>query len=651
MNVRTRLQVSGVLPVLMALAVAATLAWVTTGVEELVVRMRAADSIVQDAFRLSAATFRFCRTPGSANRDMWIEFHTRIGTTLVRNRNAAIGQQDRVLFDEILDTHSAMRSIFGQMADLEMGQAEGKAGSSDSAGKMDSLQNELWARAALMAGGAGTLAANSHGRAIAIQEVAYLLIVGVTAVVAVLLALSASALGRRILVSIEELQTGTRAVQAGDLAYRVRVTGQDELSQLGEAFNRMTGELGQANSMLREEMRAKEETAQSLRNANVQLSESLSRLKRVQDEMVGQERLQALRQVSDGMVHDLNDTLMPVLGMSDYLLKYPDMLSRPDEVRECLTAIRESAGRASRVVRNLTEYFYPTGRQEAGNVNLTLVADEVLSLTEPMWKDRKMAEGVPIQCRKELAEIPLFLGGALDIREILMNLIVNAVEAMPKGGVFCVRTRRDGDVAVLEVEDTGVGMDADTRAHCFEPFFSTKGRNHAGMGLAVAMGCARQWGGTIQSCAASPGPGSVFTVRLPMRPKMPDARQSPQRKPARKLRILVVDDMPSVRSVVSRVLSHEGHVVETADRGQEALNRIAASSFDLLVLDRAMPDMSGDTVAAEVKRARPDTIVLMLTGFGDLMEQDGNRPVGVDLLLSKPVMADALLNAIAGLCA
>jgi len=229
---------------------------------------------------------------------------------------------------------------------------------------------------------------------------------------------------------------------------------------------------------------------------------------------------------------------------------------------------------------------------------------------------------------------------------MLANLIFNAVDAMPKGGTITVRARSDGAWARLEVSDTGIGMSDEVRQHCLEPFFTTKGQHGTGLGLSLVHTTVQRHDGTL-TIESEPGRGSTFIVRFPVHDEPAPAVASVE-SPAsvRPLHILVVDDDPVVRKSVVAQLNTQAHTVETASNGREGLDRFEAGRFDLVVTDRAMPEMGGDQLAATIQRSAPDTPVIMLTGFGDLMSARGEHPVGVDAVVSKPVTLAALTQAI-----
>ena len=279
-------------------------------------------------------------------------------------------------------------------------------------------------------------------------------------------------------------------------------------------------------------------------------------------------------------------------------------------------------------------------------MDLRRCIDEVVALTQPRWKSEALGQGVTIQVETDVLDVPVIQGDAAAIRELLANLIFNAVDAMPEGGTISMRARVDGGDVRLEVKDTGIGMTEEVRQRCLDPFFSTKGQRGTGLGLSMVHATVEQHRGTL-TVESEPGRGTAFIVRLPRQAQagMP-ASEAAAPQPPRQLRVLVVEDEPIVRMSVVAQLENQGHFVDSATNGRQGLDKFMSGRFDLVVTDRAMPEMGGDELAASIERLAPDTPVIMLTGFGDLMEAKGEQPAGVDAVLGKPVTFDALSDAI-----
>jgi CheY-like chemotaxis protein len=229
---------------------------------------------------------------------------------------------------------------------------------------------------------------------------------------------------------------------------------------------------------------------------------------------------------------------------------------------------------------------------------------------------------------------------------LLTNLIINAVDACEQSGTIIIRARPDGEQILLEVADSGHGMTEEVRARCLEPFFTTKKDRGTGLGLPMVHSIVRRHGGSIV-IESAPGEGTVIGVRLP-RPAEGDERSEavPDGLSRGPWRVLVVDDEERVRTVLRGYLQHAGHQVTTVSTADQALDALATAEVDVLLLDRAMPDMSGDQLAILVRQVAPLTRILMLSGFGAAPCADGSMP-DVDGILAKPVRLEELMTAIA----
>jgi CheY-like chemotaxis protein len=228
-----------------------------------------------------------------------------------------------------------------------------------------------------------------------------------------------------------------------------------------------------------------------------------------------------------------------------------------------------------------------------------------------------------------------------------MSLILNAVDAMPQGGTLALRTQAEGGLAALEVSDTGVGMTEEIRRRCLEPFFSTKGAGASGMGLTVVDSIVRRHGGTID-IESKPDAGTVVAICLPVKPAAPPKIEDgiEALKQMAGLRVLVVDDESWSRLAVTKLLVTDGHMVETAASGREGLEKFRDGVFDLVVTDRAMPDMSGEELAETVKRHREPRPVILVTGFADTTDKGWKSVKCVDAVVNKPVKPEDLRKAI-----
>lgn len=403
---------------------------------------------------------------------------------------------------------------------------------------------------------------------------------------------------------------------------------------------------------------ARVQARDDLRETNRRLEQALSELRVAQRQIAEQERVGALGQLASGIAHDFNNTLGPILGYSDLLLANPALLAEHETVTDYLRIINTAAQGAADVISRLRDFYRRRQNGDAeGPAHLPDLIAQAISLTRPRWKDQAQANGAMIEVVAEVEDVPPIEGSPSELRDALVNLILNATDAMPAGGTITLRARRvtsdsGAEESLVEVADTGAGMSQEVRRRCLEPFFTTKGDQGTGLGLSIVHGTLRRHGGTLEIDTVV-GQGTTMRLRLPVRRAVPPepALPTPARPPARRsLRILVVDDEPMMRQVVTRFLEIDEHGVELAGNGREALARLQSlAPFDLVITDRAMPEMGGDELAAMVKVLTPGTPVLMLTGFADLMAAADQRPEGVDLVIGKPTTLARLRVAIATL--
>jgi CheY-like chemotaxis protein/two-component sensor histidine kinase len=287
-------------------------------------------------------------------------------------------------------------------------------------------------------------------------------------------------------------------------------------------------------------------------------------------------------------------------------------------------------------------------------VDVNQLVQQVIDLTRPRWRDVSQQRGVSVDIDLALdPRLPAVIGTESELREALTNLIFNAVDAMPQGGLITLRTRAGAWGAartgrgvsthvVLEVTDTGMGMDEETRKRCLEPFFSTKGQRGTGLGLAMVYGVVQRHEGSIE-IESVPGKGTTFRLILPVRELsrhevVDGGGAAPAMAP---LRVLFVDDEPLLRELLKEVLETDGHDVSVADGGQVALDIFRAAQregrpFDAVITDLGMPHLDGRRLAQILKSESPATPVIMMTGWGTLMREDGDKPANVDGMLNKP---------------
>ena len=399
---------------------------------------------------------------------------------------------------------------------------------------------------------------------------------------------------------------------------------------------------------IKHDITERKQMEEQLRESNRQLDQAVTDLQKTQQQVVQQTSLRALGQMASGMAHDFNNTLSPIIGFSELLLKHKEKLANHEEVARFLQIINTAGHDAADVVRRLREF----GRQrEMGElseaIDLVGLIRQTIELTEPRWKDQAQAAGLTIQLKTEFGKVPLIAGEEFVIRELLTNLIFNAVDALPDGGTITLGTACEEGWVRLWVGDTGTGMTEEVRQRCFEPFFTTKAENGTGLGLAMVHGIVQRHGGTVE-ITSDLGKGTTFNIRLPVQlPKAASVAPVVESSPNRTLRVLVVDDEPMLRDLVEVWLTEDGHTVATAANGMEALTRLRVDRFDVVITDKAMPKMNGEQLAVAIHSTTPELPVILMTGFGEMMKASGEMPVQITAILSKPITQESLRAALA----
>ncbi|HEX6638316.1 MAG TPA: ATP-binding protein [Steroidobacteraceae bacterium] len=390
------------------------------------------------------------------------------------------------------------------------------------------------------------------------------------------------------------------------------------------------------------------------------LQQAYDDLRQTQQSVMQNERLRALGQMASGIAHDINNAISPVSLYTELLLQQEQQLSEQGRARlgTMQRAIEDVAGTIDR----MREFYRPRESVRAfKKVDVHAAIDQVVELTQPRWQAVPQERGVDIDLRRHFTAGKVeILGDEVELRDALTNLLFNAVDAMPEGGTLTIATgtRRgtaDQPGVYIEVTDTGIGMDEETRRRCMEPFFTTKGERGTGLGLASVFGMLRRHDADFE-IESAPGKGTTVRMIFPgIADRVPGIGNTASQQAIRKnLRILVVDDDPVLTRSLQDALETDGHRLELASGGQagiEAFQRALKYQrvFDLVITDLGMPRVDGRKVAEAVKTASPQTPVVLLTGWGQRLIDEGDVPRNIDRVLSKPPRLPQLRTAIAEL--
>ncbi len=365
-------------------------------------------------------------------------------------------------------------------------------------------------------------------------------------------------------------------------------------------------------------------------------------LRNTQQAVMQQERLRVLGQMASGIAHDINNAISPIMLYTESLLEQEPGLS--ERARQSLTTIQQAVSDVAETVARMREFYRQREAQsELQPVQLNALARQLRDLTRARWEAMPQRQGIVIDLQLDLADnLPMVDGIESEIREALINLVFNGIDAMPQGGVVTIRTCPGSAGRVyMEVIDTGSGMDEETRRRCLEPFYTTKGERGTGLGLAMVYGVMQRHNGDIE-IESAPGAGTTMRLSFAVSEARPlSATQTAATIPTG-LSILLVDDDPILLRSLREILEIDGHHITACNGGQSGIDTFRASlqpggkPFSIVITDLGMPHVDGRTVAASVKQAAPRTPVVLLTGWGERLLSEGHMVRHVDRVLSKP---------------
>lgn len=409
-----------------------------------------------------------------------------------------------------------------------------------------------------------------------------------------------------------------------------------------------------------------EHVALSAHQANLHeaLQEAYDDLRQTQQAVMQQERLKALGQMASGIAHDINNAISPVALYTESLLANEEGLSA--RARDYLETIARSIDDVAATVSRMREFYRQREPQLLlVEIPLNRLMQEVADLTRARWSDMPLQRGVKIDLNLDLeSDLPPVMGIESEIREMLTNLVFNAVDAMPDGGALTLRTCSyrqqevaEGESPRTEVEvdviDNGIGMDEETQRRCLEPFFTTKGERGTGLGMAMVYGVAQRHNATMKIESA---PGQGTTVRLIFDAAATNGDGKPsvvwQASVLQPMRILLIDDDPLLLKSLRDTLEGQGHLIAIANGGQAGIDAFneaadAGQPFPVVFTDLGMPYVDGRKVAAAIKGRLPSTYIILLTGWGQRLVAEGDIPPHVDSVLNKPPKLRDIHDALA----
>jgi signal transduction histidine kinase/ActR/RegA family two-component response regulator len=393
----------------------------------------------------------------------------------------------------------------------------------------------------------------------------------------------------------------------------------------------------------------------------LELSTYSAKQEHIREQLTQIEKLSALGELASGVAHDFNNTLAGILGRAQLLLRTND----PEKITRGLNIIIKTAEDGAKTVKRIQDFARQRRDHDFEPVSIDQVLFDVSEITRPRWKDKAEAADIHISLDVQVRSKSKVMGDEAELREVLTNMVLNAVDAMPMGGRLTLSVEDIDNSVIISVADTGCGMAPEIRSRIFDPFFTTKGKAGMGLGLAVGFGIIRRHEGTI-TINSEVSKGTTFRISLPV----VEAKEvsivttaasdltnlnahlgSPFEAQTRnQLRILVVDDEECVRDLLRELLESEHCAVTTAAGGREALKLYKSREYDAVFTDVGMPDMSGWDLARTI-RSQSQIPIAVITGWGEVVGSDEQKEAGINWVVAKPFAAERIFELVRELLA
>jgi len=388
-----------------------------------------------------------------------------------------------------------------------------------------------------------------------------------------------------------------------------------------------------------------------------ELSHYIAEQERIREQFSQMEKLSALGELASGVAHDFNNTLAGILGRAQLLQRTND----PEKLKRGLDIIIKTAEDGAKTVKRIQDFARQRRDHNFELVSIDQILLDASEITRPRWKNCAEASNIHIILDLHIGSNAMVLGDDSELREVLVNMVFNAVDAMPEGGTLSLTSRTAGEQVIVAVVDTGVGMYPEVRSKIFDPFFTTKGKAGLGLGLAVSFGIIRRHGGNID-VESQYGKGTEFRITLPLA-KIAEKSVDPvavaavlentdpgvsETEPEKRspTRLLVVDDEDFVRDLLGEILEGEQCEVHLAESGSTALSLFQEHEFDGVFTDVGMPGMSGWELAREIRLINKKVPIAVITGWGEAVGSHEQKAAGVDWVVAKPFTADRIADLV-----
>jgi signal transduction histidine kinase/ActR/RegA family two-component response regulator len=385
-----------------------------------------------------------------------------------------------------------------------------------------------------------------------------------------------------------------------------------------------------------------------------ELSHYIAEQERIREQFSQMEKLSALGELASGVAHDFNNTLAGILGRAQLLQRTND----PEKLKRGLDIIIKTAEDGAKTVKRIQDFARQRRDHNFELVSMDQILLDASEITRPRWKNCAEASNIHITLNLKIGSNAMVMGDDSELREVLVNMVFNAIDAMPEGGTLTLTSRTAGESVIVEVVDSGVGMYPEVRSKIFDPFFTTKGKAGLGLGLAVSFGIIRRHGGNID-VESHYGKGTEFRITLPLAKLaekcvdpavvasvLEEEFTEPEPLTRSLTRLLVVDDEDFVRDLLGEILEGEHCEVHLAESGSEALTLFREHEFDGVFTDVGMPGMSGWELAREIRLINKKIPIAVITGWGEAVGSHEQKLAGVNWVVAKPFTADRIAELV-----
>ncbi|MCF6147646.1 MAG: PAS domain S-box protein [Candidatus Kuenenia sp.] len=374
--------------------------------------------------------------------------------------------------------------------------------------------------------------------------------------------------------------------------------------------------------------------------------QDITERKRMEEELLHSKKMQALGVITSGVAHEINNILAAIDGNIQILIRQN---KGRDKLLGTLHLVHKYVKDGAEIVRRLNEFTKEKKDvTQYVMVDLAELTNHVVEFLKPKWLDMAQGGGIKFNINTDgLKKVGKIKGNPSELREVVMNIVNNALDAMPKGGTLCILTWEDEDTIYLSISDTGTGMSEDVKLKIFDPFFTNKKRG-TGLGLSVAYGIIKRHGGRI-NVSSTVGMGSTFLLSFPSSKddcEEETVEKTEGKKGMRGNKILVVEDEVVIGKVLYNFLSEEGYAVEHIDDGKEALDRLKVEKYDLVLCDLGMPEVSGWDIMQAIETLDEKPKVGVITGFLNTADSFPDKEIKANFVVNKPFDLEDVLDRI-----